>query len=841
MIYKRFILTFFIYFPIIIFSQNKITGIVIDSTTNRPVSFVAVYIQRSKTGTTTDNSGRFKLRMNSENDTVVFSSVGYRTKLIQAGEFENKKIHKVFINQVSIRLNECVIQPKHEKYKKRNNPAVIFIRKVIADKDRYNPLNKPYYSYKNFKRTTIALNNFQEKEKGLFCNFKNYKEYLDTSNISGKPILPLSSKEVIANYHYRKSPKTESEIIIAKRDAGIDQMFSEDGVDEFLNEVFKNINIYDNTISLFLKRFVSPLSSGAPDFYKFYLLDTLKVDNTRCVDLGFVPFNSESTGFTGHLYIALDSTYFIKKISLKLPRKININFVQNMHIVQVFDRYNDGTRLLKKDEVSVEFSLFDRTNEFYAQRLSLNSGHTFAPFTSDSIISTPKSACGENLPETIRDSIWQANRPDSIKNNSLSVDKMLTQWRKNPLYYYSEKIFSALATGYVPTETKKNPFSFGPLYSSVSYNTLEGWRLRLGGFTTAQLNNHLFANGYIAYGLGDKIPKYNVQLEYSFNKKTNQSNEFPIHSVRLFYKYDLNRLGQQYLYSTPDNFFLSLKRLPDTKITYQREIELKYTREFFSHLAYDIGFNYSTNYASNYVPFIDTSNGQNISSYHLGAFTFHLRFAPGEKFYASLSKRRSITRDAPVISFSHTIAFKGFLNSSYSYNRTEVAFQKRFWFSAYGNSNVILKAGKVWNKTPFTLLIIPNANTSYTIQYESYSQLNPLEFVNDQYVSWDINYNANGWILNQIPLLKKLKLREIFSFRGFWGSLNNQNIPSSTNHLFQFPVSVYTMKNTPYMEAGIGVDNILKCLRIDYVWRLSYLNHPNIDKSGLRVSFDFTF
>lgn len=180
-------------------------------------------------------------------------------------------------------------------------------------------------------------------------------------------------------------------------------------------------------------------------------------------------------------------------------------------------------------------------------------------------------------------------------------------------------------------------------------------------------------------------------------------------------------------------------------------------------------------------------------------------------------------------------------DSDYTYRYTEAGFQKRFWFSAFGYTDVILKAGKVWNKVPFPLLIIPNANLSYTIQPESYSLMNAMEFMNDEYASWDVTYYLNGFLFNRVPLLKKLKWREVLSCRGLYGNLSDKNNPSMSNDLFRFPSTTSFMSHTPYVEVGVGVENILKVLRFDYVWRLAYRNLPGIDKSGLRISLHMTF
>ncbi|MGN0228965.1 MAG: carboxypeptidase-like regulatory domain-containing protein, partial [Muribaculaceae bacterium] len=104
-------------------------------------------------------------------------------------------------------------------------------------------------------------------------------------------------------------------------------------------------------------------------------------------------------------------------------------------------------------------------------------------------------------------------------------------------------------------------------------------------------------------------------------------------------------------------------------------------------------------------------------------------------------------------------------------------------------------------------------------------------------------YWANGTIFNRVPLLKYLKLREAFSFRGLYGKLGNDNNPLHNPDVLLFPElnNCSPMTKTPYMEVGVGIDNILTCLRLDYVWRLTYLDRRGIDRRGLRIQLHFTF
>ena len=377
--------------------------------------------------------------------------------------------------------------------------------------------------------------------------------------------------------------------------------------------------------------------------------------------------------------------------------------------------------------------------------------------------------------------------------------------------------------------------------TTLSGNTVEGLRMRVGGTTTAYLNKHLFGSGYVAYGTKDGIFKYNGQLEYSFRKKKEHPNEFPIHSIKGSYSYDLNQLGQHYIFTNKDNVFLALKRKKDVMNTYLRKAEVTYKREHYFGFSYELSATHLTEYASSYLPFISSTDGTPIHDYSMGEMSLSLRYAPNEKFYQMRNQRVPITLDAPVFTLTHTAAKKGILGTDYDYNLTEFGFQKQLWLSYFGYTKIKAKAGKVWNKVPFPLLTIPNANLSYTIQSESFAMMNAMEFMTDQYASLGVVYHANGYFFNRIPLLKWLKWREVLSFHGIYGSLSDKNNPRLNSGLYTFPTTSYTLGKEPYMEAGVGIENVFKILRVDYIWRLNYLDNPNIDKRGIRIALEFKF
>ena len=339
--------------------------------------------------------------------------------------------------------------------------------------------------------------------------------------------------------------------------------------------------------------------------------------------------------------------------------------------------------------------------------------------------------------------------------------------------------------------------------------------------------------------------KYDALVEYSFNPRKDFRLEYPMHSLRFEYMYDINKLGQNYMYTSKDNVMLAIRRKKDTRATYLRRAELTYTREHYNGISYGAVVRNFSESAITYAEFNRIRADGSLSPvgrYDMTELELKFRYGRNERFYQTRTQRVPITYDALIFNLSHTMARKGLLGSSFNYHRTELGVQKRFWFSAFGYADLIAKAGKVWSKVPYPLLIIPNANLTYTIQPEAYTNMNAMEFINDEYMSWDLTYYLNGNLFNRIPLIKKLKWREVFCFRGLWGHLTDKNNPMKNGEgLYAFPAGSGTMGRAPYMEVSVGIENIFKFLRLDYVWRLNYLDNPDIQRRGVRATMRLSF
>lgn len=821
-----------------------IRGIVRDSVTTQVIPGAFVNIENGRRGTMTDQDGIFELTVPANGTTLTVSTQGYTSKSIKIVR-NRVNLYAVYLQPEAVELDEVVVRRK--KYSKRNNPAVDLMQHIRHTASVNDPETRPYYSYKTYQKTSIALNNISA-DKGILHTYPQLVEHIDTSDITGKPILPVILRQQSAAVYTRSNPKSRHTIVTGKSSDGIDEMLDRESMDIFFNDILGPVDIYARDINILQNRFVSPLSPIAADFYKYYLTDSLNdTDGRRFYVLSFYPHNKAAFGFTGTMEVTrTDTSAFVRRVEMHVPPQINLNFIESLHLTQTYEEAPDGSRLKTSDVMTIEASLIPGAQGFYARRTIDFADHSFdAPENEDTIF-MPRAPITTDRDALKRDSTFWANvNPRGLSRGENKVNKLMDRLRSNKIFYWGEKAIKVLVTGYVPTQHENSKFDVGPMNTMISFNDLEGPRLRLGGMTTASLSPHFFSRFYGAYGFKDKRFKYGLELEWSFNEKERHSREFPVHSLRFNSSYDTDRPGQQYLFTNPDNVFLSLHRPGEDPMTYLRQNTLTYTLELETHFSVRSAVSTQRQYASGQMAF-DLSQDGSLHHFDETWAELELRYAPGEKFYQTSSQRFPISLDQPVYMITHRYGPAGTFGNRGAINRTEASFRKRFWLSAFGFIDIIAKGGHVWShKTPFNHLFLANTNLSYTIQPESFALTAPMEFVADSYGMIDFTYWANGLLLNYIPGVKKLKLREAFAVRGFYGGLSQGNDPSRTPGLIVWPGSTTTAErlHTPYLEASVGLDNILRCLRVDYVWRLTHRNSPmdGAAKSGVRIAFHMTF
>lgn len=832
----------------------QIRGVITDSLTNEPLMYITVQYEGKGVGGISNAQGEYEVETRSGWNELTFSAIGYVTKKVKFAP--GTKVLNVKMTADDIMLSEVVVKPKKEKYSRKNNPAVEFMKKVIANKKELKLEENDYYQYQKYEKMKMSINDVtpEKMEKGIYKKFSFFKDQVEVSPKTNKMILPISIKETGSRTIYRKNPKSKKTIIEGMNSTGIEEFFSTgDMLGTILNDVFSDINIYDDDIRLLQRRFVSPIGRGAISFYKFYLMDTLMVDKRECVHLTFVPQNSQDFGFTGHLYVVKDSTYAVKKCTMNLPKNTGVNFVENLDIVQEFEQLPDSNWVLTDDDMTVELAFVKGIQGLEVQRTTKYTDYNFDEIEAR-LFRLKGNVIKESNMLAKSDEYWAKVRQVPLTKKESTMDLFMNRIEQIPGFKYVIFGAKALIENFVETGSKDHPskFDFGPINTIITSNYVNGTRFRLSGLTTGNLHPHWSFSGYGAYGTKDRKWFYSAQAAYSFNKREYVLWEFPKHYLAFKYTYDVMSPMDKYLATDKDNVFVGWKwttvdqmsYIRDATLTYELETPVGFSMQAMARLRNDEPAGGVLQYWKNdgKTPGVwDETNTliKDITTTELG---ISLRYAPGETFVNTKQRRVPVSLDAPQFTLSHTLGVKGVLGGEYNFNLTEASIRKRFWFGTWGKLDVTLRAGAQWNKVPFPLLNLPMANLSYITQHnESFNLINNMEFLNDRYGSLALTYDMNGKLFNRIPLIKKLKWREIFRIRGLYGTLTDKNNPYK-NHdsdLFLFPMrngqpTSFVMGKTPYVEASVGIYNIFKLLHIEYVRRLTYTDIPGVKKDGIR-------
>jgi len=405
-------------------------------------------------------------------------------------------------------------------------------------------------------------------------------------------------------------------------------------------------------------------------------------------------------------------------------------------------------------------------------------------------------------------------------------------------------VLTVFAGGYL----NFGPVEIGPTGTFYGFNPVEGFRPQFGGRTTTEFSKRYYFGAYGAYGFKDERFKYYLSAAYSLNNKSIY--KFPENYIMASVQHDITIPGQNLEVTGENNFFLSFKRGNNYVYLYDYSYRLDYKLEFENHFSYSLGINRLTQSPAGALYFINTGNNNETNSINnliTTTVTAGLRYAPHEEFYQGKVYRSPVNNKYPVFSLDYTEGLKNAFGGQYNYQKLRARIDKRFYLSQLGFADVRFEAGHLFGQVPYPLLNIFPANQSYFFDIYSYNLMNFLEFVSDHYESIGIDQHFNGFFFNKIPLFKKLKWREVASFKAAYGGLSDENNPSLHPLLYQFPATstgqqiTYALGNTPYVEGSVGIENIFKIVRLDLVRRFTYLDHPDVSPWGLRVSFQLIF
>ncbi|TNE56044.1 MAG: carboxypeptidase-like regulatory domain-containing protein [Bacteroidetes bacterium] len=836
-------------FPVLAQKTTTIKGRVLDAVTEDALPYVSVHLEGTNLGTRTDIEGNFFLEVRESGlTTIQVVCVGYATQTlpIKTGELNQLT---VLMEEASVGLQEITVRV--ERYRNRGNPAVELIKKVIEHKDENRKDGLDYYHFEKYEKVGFALNNITDKTKNslLFRRFKFIFENADTNKVNDKISLLLFLRESLSDVYFRRSPQERKEYFHGERNVMFKDIFDLQGISYFVNSLYMDVDFYNNAVDLLTMQFTSPLSPIAPTLYRFYIQDTVQIDNTPCVHLYFAPRNKTDLAFMGHLWVAIDSTYALRKIEAGIPKDINLNWVNEMQINQEYSWVGDSSGIrglmLTKDEIFMDFGLLrgDSTRSLLGTKVSSYRNYELNKPLPDSLFDPPLAELRDKNAESRDSSFWRRKRHFSLSRSEKGLEGTVDTLSKNRSFRRIISTTKFLFEGY----TSVGGFDVGPVNTFYSFNQVEGFRMRLGGRTNYNFSERLMLEAYGAYGFRDQRWKGFGAIRYSFGEE--RVRLFPIHQLRLWYQNDIEIPGQALQYVNEDNFFLSFKRGVNDRMIYKQTLGLDYLHEMRAGLSYEFSVkNIRQNGAGallfDYQDRGETRYKQDLTTTELGV---RLRYAPNEKFYDGATYRTPILTRYPIFEFNYSAGVNGLMRGEYSYHNLRFRAQKAFFMSPIGWGIGVVEAGKIFGQVPYPLLMIHRANQTYAYQLNSYNLMNFLEFVSDQYVAVNYFHNFGGIFLGRIPLLKKLKWREVFSVKAIWGSVDKSNRPNDENGLLSFPkyddgtVMTHTLEGKPYIEGSVGVANIFRVLRVDLVRRFTYTDNPQVINLAIRIRVKVEF
>jgi hypothetical protein len=817
--------------------KTIIKGAVKDALTGDLLPFVSVYLKGTAVGTLTDKNGKYLVETTIQAKTVVFSFVGYQTESRDISVGKEQTIN-ISLTIASFALDEVIVKPGKKTYKNKNNPAVELINNVIARKDENRPETFNFLEYKKYEKIQFALSNVSEKfianrSAGKFGFLFNN---IDTTRRVGNHILPVFIKESLSDHYFRKDPQATKDIIIAEKTINLEEYIDKKGITAYLNYLYQDINIYDNEILFLTSKFLSPIAATAPLFYRYYIIDTLPVSDLKCIRLFFEPRNKTDFLFHGNIYVTLDSTYAVKRIDMGINENINIDWIQDIIITQDFDRSGHKGWLLSKEEISIDVGVAETSMGLYGQRTTYLRDYKINEPVSDLIFRGPEKI-ERTDPASGNPEYWESNRFVPLTKTETEIYSAIDSLKQLPAFMRRMNFVLFLTSGYLDL----GKIEFGPSSSLYSYNRLEGQRFRIGARTFTDFSKKITVEGYAAYGLKDKAIKYNAAFTWSLTPRSIY--EFPVKSIKMSYTKDIKIPGQELQLIQSDNIFFSLKRGVSDKFLLNNTFRIEHLNEFENHFSYLTGYSFTRQRPAGNLWFNTEAYGPGAGEtpyLDISELYVNLRYAPGETFYEGKVWRTTYPSMRPVYNLKIAGGSK-MISNDFDYLRLQFNISRRYYVSILGYTDISLEAGKIFGSVPYPLLFMHRANQTYTYQKQSYNLMNFLEFISDRYVSLNVDYCFNGFIFNKIPLLKELKLREWVTCKVLYGGLLDSNNPDNHDELFKFPVGsdgvplTYTLERKPYIEASVGIANILNLLRVDLIKRFTYLDNPNVSELGVRI------
>jgi len=809
-----------------VFSQSKIiVGFARDEHSFEPVPFASVRFRLSGNGALADSSGKFRLYLPAQNDTLEITSVGYRDFILPV-DVSN-------VNGDTLRFTANLIPGKITTavtIKVKVNRALILWKRIVARK----PLNDRYrfnnFSYQLYNKLELDLKNINKDKLAQMKVLKPFSfifENVDTAD--GASYLPAYLTEAISTYYYQKDPVKRREVFSAVNTIGVQN----ESISRLLGGMDQVVNFYNNYIPVFDKLFISPIADNADDYYNYKIADTQHLAGKRIIHLLFSPKRKGTNTFEGDCWVH-DTTYAIQKMNLRLGASANINYVQRLSLIQEYQLINDSTWFLSKDKFVVDvnpvgkrsIAFIGRKTTTY-QNVVLNDSSVLKELEKNKKkeeVILPPEANYKNQ------DYWADARPEDLSETEKKIYKTIDTLLSLPAFQRYTRMINFIGTGYLPV----GKFLIGPWQNWIFTNSVEGTRLRFDLGTNSKWQKYTILHGYLAYGFGDQKWKGEIDAMHLFKKH-------PRMYIYGEYRNDFD-YGQQYVGEiSQDNLFAVAIRKENVPIKFIRleQAKLEFFKEWHSGLSLMPVVQQRVYTPVKNLPpkiFFENGHGEALNTFEA---SIRFRFAYLEKFLENTFYRTSLGSPYPIVELKYTKGIPGVMGSSYEYSKISGSVHNRKKIPPLGSIYYNVFGGQTFGTLPYLFLDVAPGNEIYYYYPYVFNLMNRFEYIHDRYAGLSFEHNIGNGLFRFIPLTRKLKFRQFWTVKTLWGQLSEKNylLNAASGLNFQF------LNGKTYMELGTGVDNIFKVLRFDLIWRPFPLAHSNVNaqRFGVFGSFRFSF
>lgn len=811
-------------------AQNTtIRGRVTDAATGEPMPYTNVYVEGKFIGTMTDDNGNYELNVNKRADTLAASALGYTIL--------KKNITTAAEQTINFELQVDAIALDVATVVAGENPADVLLRRIIKNKPHLNPSQFNTLQYEAYTKYQIDLADFAPEnidDSKLLSRFPHLKDYVDTSGGKGSSTLPIFLIENISNTYLQTNPAKITEHVQGVKMSGVQK---QDFITTLLSDVNQNLNIYDNLMAVMGKNFVSPVADYALGVYKYtlHVYDTLYIDGQPHLEMSFKPKRKGENTFTGKMLVSLNSGA-VRTIEMDLSEDVNIGFIQKLSFYNDFVPYPSSVGdsveywMPSHEQLKIQFTYYiggetkiiGKKSKSYRQ-LKINEpipDKAWSAFDATDI---------ENDAYEHDEMYWDTMRHDQLGDTELGIYDMVDSLKKTRKFKTIFFAASTLTSGYARV---KKVIEFGPISNTFSINKVEGFRLRFGARTTPVFSERIQLEAYMAYGFKDERVKYGGKMQFIISRK-------PWNKIAISAFTDVDLKSRNAEEMDYDNVFSVLQKknaiqrlynIESYKLVYDTELHKDVTAYVtLLHRRFKPAFDFS--YEKNNVVRTDLISSEASVSIRWqykskplpGTF---LREAQMARFFGQFRKKN----EWPIVRFMYTAGIPKLVQSDFKYHEVAMGIQGDVQLTAKMSFYYNAWIGKIIGTVPYLLLRNPEGNYSYVHNKYLYNNMSLLEFSADQYASLNFQYYFGGLLFDKIPGVKKLKWREVVTSNVFYGNMSKAN--EQYNKLNSFDVA-YPI---PYVEAGVGIENIFKFLRIDYIYRITHRDNPNITKWAIYAS-----